>query len=149
MKLITSMVAFISLMSPLHAEEGETLSPTPSSFEEEVKCADQFDQKQTDLMSHLLLTPSQMPLWQEWSDRLMSAHRIKKSSHMKEKEWRQLPAPTRQEKWMLNVQEHLKFMQLSLPALTALYAALSVDQKKVFDAEVPFKYYNCCMIGSD
>jgi len=151
MKSSISILLLILSFIPAHADvigKPEPSSPSSQCIDEE-KTIKSLDESLSELEARLKLTAAQIPLWQDWSQRLKSAHQIKAQNKKKQHEWRNLAAPLRQEKWMASVQEHLNAMQASLPSLKSLYSSFNEEQKLLFDREVPFKHNACGTRESD
>lgn len=102
----------------------------------------EFHAQLKELKERLVLTSEQEPLWKSWSAQLQKAHQVMEEFRKGEEERRSLPAPERQEKWMKAMEEHLAKMRAALPDLKSFYSALNDEQRKKFDAEVPFRRGN-------
>lgn len=99
----------------------------------------EFEEQLENLRVKLKLTSEQEVLWKAWSAQIQKAHEVMEDFRRGEHSRRALPAPERQEKWMRATEDHLARMRESLADLKSLYEALIDGQRKIFDAEVPFK----------
>ncbi|PWF54853.1 Spy/CpxP family protein refolding chaperone [Massilia glaciei] len=98
------------------------------------KWAQRKAERQTRLHDALKLSAAQEPAWAAYQATLKRAPRdaAKGAGHGQRVA---LPAPARMERMIARQKARTMAMEARLPALGALYAALSPEQKKVFDEQ--------------
>lgn len=98
--------------------------------ERKAKMAERRAQRQAKLQEALKLTPAQQGAWASYTAAIKPAQRGERMDRAK---WAAMGAPERMEKRIAMAKQRTAMMETRLTALTALYAVLSPEQKKVFD----------------
>ncbi len=92
-----------------------------------------MEKRQQALHDQLKLSASQEKAWHNYSEAMKSL--LPKREDFKRDDWRSLSAPERSERMLSRAQERVERMRKGNEAMKAFYAALSPEQKKVFDQE--------------
>jgi protein CpxP len=100
------------------------------------KRAERHAARQARLQESLKLTPAQQPVWQAFVASMTPAHKGERAGQRLGKEQRSaLTAPQRLERHIAMQKARTARMEARLSALNSLYAALSPEQRKVFDEQ--------------
>ena len=92
--------------------------------------------RQAKLAESLKLTPAQQPVWQAFVASMTPAQKGERANQRLNKEQRAaLTTPQRLERRIALQKERTARMEARLSALNSLYAALSPEQRKVFDEQ--------------
>ena len=92
--------------------------------------------RQAKLQDALKLTPAQQPVWQAFVASMTPAHKGERAGQRLGKEARAaLSAPQRMERRIAMQKQRTARMEARLSALNSLYAALTPEQRKVFDEQ--------------
>ena len=92
--------------------------------------------RQARLAEALKLTPAQQPVWQAFVASMSAPHKGERAVERLSREERAaLTAPQRLERRIARQKERTARMEARLSALNSLYAALTPEQRKVFDEQ--------------
>ena len=121
-----------------HAEF-QALSPEQRQAkmaEFKAKRAERHAARQARLQEALKLTPAQQPVWQAFVASMTPPRQGERAGHRLAKEQRAaLTAPQRLERRIAMQKQRTARMEARLSALNSLYAALTPEQRKVFDEQ--------------
>ncbi|MGX9217441.1 Spy/CpxP family protein refolding chaperone [Massilia varians] len=107
-----------------------------SKEQREAKRAEMRAARQAKLAESLKLTPAQQPVWQAFVASMTPPQKGERAGQRLNKEQRTaLTAPQRLERRIALQKERTARMEARLSALNSLYAALSPEQRKVFDEQ--------------
>ncbi|MGD9788608.1 MAG: Spy/CpxP family protein refolding chaperone [Sulfuricellaceae bacterium] len=95
--------------------------------------AQRMEKRQQALHDQLKLSASQEKAWRNYSEAMKSL--LPKQEDFKRDDWRSLSAPERSERMLSRAQERVERMRKGNEAMKTFYAALSPEQKKIFDQE--------------
>ena len=102
----------------------------------QAKRAEHRAARQAKLQDALKLTPAQQPVWQAFVASMTPPQKGERAGQRLTKEQRAaLTAPQRLERRIAMQKERTARMEARLSALNSLYAALSPEQRKVFDEQ--------------
>lgn len=125
--------------APLEGRHAHALSPEQRQAkmaEFRAKRAEMRAARQAKLAESLKLTPAQQPVWQAFVASMTPPQKGERAGQRLNKEQRTaLSAPQRLERRIALQKERTARMEARLSALNSLYAALSPEQRKVFDEQ--------------
>ena len=118
------------------------VNPKPVSAEPK-KC-DRWEGKEKrleTLKADLKLNPNQEAAWNEWVSKIKGDRKDWKDNRGHAESWANLPAPERMEKMLAFSKEHIAKQEERLAATKAFYAALSPEQRLIFDKGFQFEHH--------
>ena len=96
----------------------------------------QFIEKRLEtLHTELKLSPAQESAWTAWSSQVKAHVKVAKEHRSDWRTLETLPAPDRMEKMLTHAKERLSKLEQDLAATKTFYAALSTEQREVFDKQ--------------
>ncbi|MGH8853074.1 MAG: Spy/CpxP family protein refolding chaperone [Telluria sp.] len=99
------------------------------------KRAERHAAHQAKLQEALKLTPAQQPVWQAFVASSMPPQGERAGQRLTKEQRAALTAPQRLERRIAMQKQRLAHMEARLSALNSLYAALTPEQRKVFDEQ--------------
>lgn len=112
--------------------DGHTQGPRAEKMQQ--RMADKMAQRQAELKAALQLTPAQEPAWQAFTAATQMPP-LKHAQPMRHEDMAQLTTPQRLEKMQAFQAERDAHRARRMEATRALYAVLTPEQQKVFDAQ--------------
>jgi protein CpxP len=123
------------------AAHAQNAAPTPDSGrhasavtqeQRQAKMADHFAKRTARLHDALKITPAQENAFRTYIAATQPQPRQARAERVN---WKELTAPARMEQMIAMQKQRTAEMEASMPALNALYAVLTPEQKKVFDEQ--------------